>query len=95
MKLLYDYTFEKDDNYGKIQMTVTNSSDAIAFFIFLDIVDATKKEPILPVYWDDNYVTLLPGEERRYDAYYFLSDSDGTKPMIKIKGWNVDPVLLK
>lgn len=95
LKLLYDYKFEKDNKYGKIQITVKNSSDAIAFFIFLDVVDATKNKPILPVYWDDNYVTLLPGEERTYDAYYFLADSDGTKPMIKIKAWNVDPVILK
>ena len=96
MKQLDDkQMFEKDDEYGKIQLTVTNPSDAIAFFLFLDVVDANKNEPILPVYWDDNYISLLPGEDRTYNAYYFLADSDGTSPIIKIKGWNVDPVILR
>ena len=95
VELEYDYMFEKDDEYGKIQLTVTNPSDAIAFFLFLDVVDANKNEPILPVYWDDNYISLLPGEDRTYNAYYFLADSDGTSPIIKIKGWNVDPVILR
>jgi exo-1,4-beta-D-glucosaminidase len=95
VKLSYDYSFEKDDEYGKIQLTVTNPSDAIAFFIFMDLVDATTNEPVLPLYWDDNYVSLLPGEEHTYNAHYFLADSDGTSPKIKIKGWNIDPVTLR
>ena len=103
VELSYDYSFEKDDEYGKIRLTVTNPSKAIAFFIFMDVVDATENEPILPVYWDDNYVSLLPGEERTYNAYYFLANSDdglsagagGTRPVIKIKGWNIDQVVLK
>ena len=95
VELEYDYMFEKDDEYGKIQLTVTNPSDVIAFFLFLDVVDEDKNEPILPVYWDDNYISLLPGEDRTYNAYYFLADSDGTSPIIKIKGWNVDPVILR
>ena len=95
VKLQYDYQFTKDEKFGKITLKVKNPSDAIAFFMFLDTLDPTTTKPILPVYWDDNYVTLLPGEERTYKASYFLADSDGNKPVLKINAWNVESETLK
>ena len=50
--------------------------------------------PVLPVYWDDNYVTLLPGEVRTCKAKYFLRDAGADKPEIKVNGWNVEMVNL-
>ena len=85
----------KDEKYGNIKLKVKNPSDAIAFFIFFDVLSPVTKKPILPVYWKDNYVTLLPGEERTYEAKYFLRDTDGSKPVIGINAWNVDLVTLK
>ncbi len=95
VKLQYDYQFTKDEKFGKITLKVKNPSGAIAFFMFLDALDLSTAKPILPVYWDDNYVTLLPGEERTYNASYFLADSDGNKPVLKINAWNVEPETLK
>ena len=92
VKLNFDYQFIKSDESGEISLKVKNPSDAIAFFIFLDVVDQSTGKPILPVFWDDNYVTLLPGEERTYKAKYFLRDSGSEKPVIKVNGWNVDMV---
>jgi exo-1,4-beta-D-glucosaminidase len=73
-------------------LKVKNPTGVIAFFIFLDLVDPFTDKPILPVYWADNYVTLLPGEERTYMAKYFLRDSGSDEPVIKVNGWNVDMV---
>jgi exo-1,4-beta-D-glucosaminidase len=95
VNLQYTYQFGKDDKFGKIDLKVKNPSESIAFFIFLDVIDPETKQPILPIYWDDNYVTLLPGEERTYEAKYFLSDSHGSKPVIEVKAWNVDKVTLE
>jgi exo-1,4-beta-D-glucosaminidase len=39
-------------------------------------------------------VTLLPGEERTYEAKFFLSDFKGEKPEIHVKGWNVEEVTI-
>jgi len=95
VRLDYDYRFLKEDNGGKIMLKLRNPSEAIAFFLFFDVLDPSTDMPILPIYLEDNYVTLLPGEERTYTAKYFLGDSDGSKPVIKINGWNVDMVTLK
>ena len=92
VKLNFEYQFTKSAESGEISLTVKNPSDAIAFFIYLDAVDQTTGKPILPVFWNDNYITLLPGEERTYKANYFLRDSGSDKPVIKVNGWNVDMI---
>jgi len=95
VQLIYDYQFSKNDTDGIIKLKVINPSETIAFFLFFDVLDHSTGKPILPVYFEDNYVTLLPGEERTYSARYFLKGSDGAKPVLKINGWNVDMVTLK
>jgi exo-1,4-beta-D-glucosaminidase len=90
VKMEYQYDFTKDDQFGKIKLAVKNPSEAIAFFNFMDVIDPQTQLPILPIYWDDNYVTLLPGESRTYEAKFFLSDFKGEKPVLEIRGWNVD-----
>ncbi len=92
VKLAYDYKFEKTNDEGNITIKVTNNNSSIAFFTFFDVVNK-KDEPVLPIFWDDNYVTLLPGEERVYHANYSL-DSYNDKPIIKVKGFNVQPEIL-
>ena len=94
VKLDFDYLYTKDDQFGKIILKVKNTSASIAFFNFLDVLDLQSKLPVLPVYWNDNYVTILPGEERTYDAQFFLSDFKGEKPVIEVRGWNVDKITL-
>jgi exo-1,4-beta-D-glucosaminidase len=88
----FDYQFTKGDESGEITLKMKNPADAIAFFLFMDVVDRQTGKPILPIFWDDNYVTLLPDEERTFKAKYFLRNSDGEKPVIKVNGWNVDMV---
>jgi exo-1,4-beta-D-glucosaminidase len=94
VKLGYNYQYTKDDQFGKINLTVKNTSESVAFFNFFDVLDPQTKLPILPIYWDDNYVTLLPGEERTYNGSFFLSDFNGEKPVIEVRGWNVEKVTI-
>jgi exo-1,4-beta-D-glucosaminidase len=59
------------------------------------VLDPETRKPVLPVYWNDNYVTLFPGEERTFEAKFFLADFKGTKPELEIRGWNVDKISVK
>jgi len=47
-----------------VEVTVTNTSDKIAFFIEFIATDAKSGEPVRPVFWSDNYISLKPGEKR-------------------------------
>ena len=94
VQLEYDYQFEKGTETGKVTLKVTNPTNTIAFFTFFDLVDSETDMPILPVYWNDNYVTLLPGESRTYDATYNLANAKDEKPVLKVNAWNVAQVRL-
>jgi exo-1,4-beta-D-glucosaminidase len=39
--------------------------------------------------WDDNYVTLLPGETRQLTARYRAANLQGATPSVRLSGWNV------
>jgi exo-1,4-beta-D-glucosaminidase len=41
------------------------------------------------VLWDDNYVSLLPGETRTITATYRVRDLGGSPPRLVVTGWNV------
>ncbi|HVN57351.1 MAG TPA: glycoside hydrolase family 2 TIM barrel-domain containing protein [Bacteroidales bacterium] len=95
VKLAMEYGYDRDEVFGTIKIKMKNTSPSIAFCICFDPRDASTGKPILPVYWNDNYVTLFPGEERTYSARYFLRDSKGDRPVIKVNAWNVDTTELK
>jgi exo-1,4-beta-D-glucosaminidase len=90
VKLEYNYQYDKDDQFGIVTLKVKNPSETLAFFNFLDLIDPQTQQPVLPVYWSDNYVSLLPGEERTYEAKFFLTDMKGEKPVLEVRGWNVE-----
>jgi exo-1,4-beta-D-glucosaminidase len=77
------------DNWTRV--TVENPSKSLAFFVHLKVNDSNDKnsEEILPVIWQDNYFSLLPGEKRDVTATYALPRNG--KPMVQVEGWNVVP----
>jgi exo-1,4-beta-D-glucosaminidase len=74
---------------GRARVTLENPSKALAFFVHLAVRKGSGGEEVLPVLWDDNYVTLLPGETREIDARYAPKDLGSAKPAVSVVGWNV------
>ena len=72
---------------GGATVELTNKSDHLAFFIEMRIADQAGAT-VLPVMWSDNYVTLLPGETRTYQAT-FNEGKDAAPHQLEIKGFNV------
>jgi exo-1,4-beta-D-glucosaminidase len=68
-------------------VTLENPSKSLAFFVRLKVDKGT--EEILPVIWQDNYVSLLPGEKRELTATYRAAELGAAKPEVEISGWNV------
>jgi exo-1,4-beta-D-glucosaminidase len=71
-------------------VTLENSSKNLAFFVRLKVDKGAKGEEILPVVWEDNYISLLPGEKREISASYRASELGAAKPAVEISGWNVE-----
>ena len=72
------------------QVTLENPSKSLAFFIRLKVDKGAKGEEILPVVWEDNYISLLPSEKRTVTATYRASELGAAKPTVEVKGWNVE-----
>ena len=79
---------------GKIEVTLSNPAGApVAFFNRLALVDPATQKRILPVFYSDNYVSVLPGESRTVTLDY--PPTPGVPaPQVSVEGWNVDRQLL-
>ena len=77
-----------------VQVRLKNTSAALAFQVRLAVEAGEPGEEILPVLWEDNYVSLLPGEERTVEARFPSKHSIGSHPTLKISGWNIEPETL-
>jgi exo-1,4-beta-D-glucosaminidase len=74
----------------RARVTLKNlSSDAPAFFVQLRVVAADDGHEVLPAYWDDNSITLLPGEIRKLNVKY---ERQFLPLRVEVKGWNANVV---
>ena len=70
----------------EIAATLTNPGNQPALMVKLSLLDAAG-ERVLPAYWSDNYVSLLPGETR---TITIRSPKSAPAPVsIGVRGWNV------
>ena len=73
-----------------IHLTVKNPSDHLAFQLRFGVRKKGQDTEILPVFWNDNYIELMPGESREISAQY-LAGSDLSGPLeLTVAGWNVE-----
>jgi hypothetical protein len=79
---------------GKVDVTLSNPAGApVAFFNRLALVNPATQQRILPVFYSDNYVSVLPGESRTITLDYTPTPG-GPAPLVSVEGWNVERQLL-
>jgi exo-1,4-beta-D-glucosaminidase len=83
---------EKGNNL-ELTTTLENRSNKIAFFINLTLSDTNGKQ-VFPLFWDDNYISLLPGEKRDVSCIVPKKSLNGIKQQLQISGWNVKKQIL-
>jgi exo-1,4-beta-D-glucosaminidase len=73
---------------GTTRVRVANTGPVLAFQVRLKLVDKDGREP-LPVWWDDNYIALLPGEAREIAVAY----PPAAGPLVvEAEAWNAPAV---
>ncbi|HTI37933.1 MAG TPA: glycoside hydrolase family 2 protein [Vicinamibacterales bacterium] len=72
---------------GRSTVHVQNTGSALAFQVRLAIVNPGTGAEYLPVYWDDNYFALMPGESR--DIGVDFEASAGSPGALRLEAWNV------
>jgi exo-1,4-beta-D-glucosaminidase len=81
--------FTRNGATSNAQVTLRNPGKTLAFFVRLQVVGSDGEEA-LPVLWEDNYVTLLPGEARVITARWKAKNLRGA-PHVVTSGWNITP----
>ena len=84
-------TFDQAGDDKQVRVTLENPGGAIAFFVNLNVVGRQSGRTVLPIYWDDNCVSLLPGESKTLSATFHPADLQGDEPVLRVDGWNVNP----
>ncbi len=74
----------------EITVKLRNGGDGVALMTRLKLRDRSG-DRILPVSYDDNYISMLPGESRTVSVKVESELLKGLAPVIAIEGWNVTP----
>jgi len=73
-------------------VVVENASATLAFLVRLRLLKGKDGIEILPVFWEDNYLCLLPGEKRELTVHVRKSELRNAKPILAVDGFNVSPL---
>jgi exo-1,4-beta-D-glucosaminidase len=90
VKLAVKEKVEHKGDQGSIRFDVKNPSNDVAFMVHLRLTKGEGDDDLVPIFWDDNYITLLPGESRELTATFDASNLGGATPVLKVDGWNVE-----
>jgi exo-1,4-beta-D-glucosaminidase len=91
VKLEMTSSAHENAGQGTVTVKVKNPSSSVAFQVLLRLTKGKGGDDLVPIFWDDNYFSLLPGEEKSVSATYAVSDADGKAPVLELNGYNIAP----
>jgi exo-1,4-beta-D-glucosaminidase len=71
------------------RVTVKNLGSSIAFMVHLRAARTQAGTDITPILWEDNYFSLMPGEQREVRATYATSALAGDSAVLHVEGFNI------
>jgi exo-1,4-beta-D-glucosaminidase len=91
IKLSVQATVSRRSGEQVVHAVVQNPSSNLAFMVHLRVANSKTGEDIVPIFWDENYFSLLPGEKREVSAQFAPSALVGADAVLVVDGWNVVP----
>jgi len=82
-------TYENVNGETRAHIRITNDSNHVAFFLRGEITQDSDGLEVLPIRYDDNYITIFPHESRTLDASFDSSLLDGHTPAVRLEGYDV------
>jgi hypothetical protein len=84
-------TAQQQGDRWQLTTQLQNASAYPALMVRLKVVREKSGDRILPAIYEDNYVTLMPGEQRTIATELNHADTRGENPRIVVGGFNVNP----
>ena len=88
-KLEQDYDFKQKGETFTVIIKLKNTGKVPALFIEMSIKGKHSKKNLLPIFLDDNYITLMPGESRELKATFGADILGNDRPEVICQGWNL------
>ena len=92
VKPVSSVAWTREGNRSTATVRVRNDGQNLAFLNWLRLQHADDSKPVRPAFYDDNFFTLLPGEERTVAISYTDPSPEPMKVKLVVDGWNIDPV---
>jgi beta-mannosidase len=73
-----------------LTVTLHNNTNYIALLSHLQLHQKKSGRRVLPVFYSDNYISLVPGESSTVSIEAATKDLQGETPLIELDGYNVD-----
>jgi exo-1,4-beta-D-glucosaminidase len=81
--------YRQANDETRVKIRFANNSDHIAFFLRAEITKDADGEEVLPIRYDDNYITIFPHETRELEALFEGSLLAGHEPGLRFEGYDV------
>jgi exo-1,4-beta-D-glucosaminidase len=79
----------------RVSVSLKNEGGSVAFMVHLRMTGGAGGTDMTPIFWSDNYFSLMPGESRTVSAAYDAKNLEGKKPVLILDGYNVPAETLK
>jgi exo-1,4-beta-D-glucosaminidase len=91
-KVAVSKEIQSDGAYSRMIVMVENQGKIVAFMVHPRITRGEGGEDLTPIFWSDNYFSLLPGESRTVTASWAAASAEGKQPALVVDGYNLAAV---
>lgn len=91
VKLELNPSLREGSGKGIVTVRLKNPSAVVAFQVHVRVTKGKDGDDLVPIFWDDNYFSLLPGEEKSVTGTFDLSDTESKTPVLELDGYNIAP----
>ncbi|MGF7144530.1 hypothetical protein HNQ56_002961 [Anaerotaenia torta] len=84
-----DGTWQQEAGWSGYSMELANLSEVPALQIRIKVLRQETGERVLPVFYEDNYFSLMPGERKRVRLEFRNSNLMGESPQFVVEGFNI------
>ncbi len=88
-KIDVNTSMKKTADRWEAKVQLKNNTDVPALMVRLKVYGKKTGERILPAFYSDNYISLLPGEEKEITISFKDEDTRGERPAVEISGFNL------
>lgn len=90
VKLDAEASSEVDGDNTVITLTLHNNTSHVALMTHLQLHQKDSGKRVLPVFYSDNYISLVGGESATVTITAATKDLAGHTPLVEVDGFNVD-----